>query len=88
MGIGINTGVAVVGNVGSRKRMQYSAIGSPVNLSSRIQDLSLGGQILISESTYKEVAKDIEVNGHLRVKVKGIQSPITIYDVAGLKSQA
>ncbi|WP_454783721.1 adenylate/guanylate cyclase domain-containing protein [Legionella sp. WA2024007413] len=87
MGIGINTGVAIVGNVGSKKRMQYSAIGSAVNLSSRIQDLSLGGQILISESTYKEVAQDVEINGHLRVKVKGIQSPITIYDVSGLKSK-
>lgn len=87
MGIGINTGVAVVGNVGSKKRMQYSAIGSSVNLSSRIQDLSLGGQILISESTYKEVVNDIEINGHLRVKVKGIQSPITIYDVSHLKLQ-
>ncbi|MCW8407480.1 GAF domain-containing protein [Legionella sp. PATHC035] len=86
MGIGINTGVAVVGNVGSKKRMQYSAIGSSVNLSSRIQDLSLGGQILISESTYKEVVNDIEINGHLRVKVKGIHSPITIYDVSHLKS--
>ncbi|ARG97258.1 adenylate/guanylate cyclase domain-containing protein [Legionella micdadei] len=86
MGIGINTGVAVVGNIGSKKRMQYSAIGSPVNLSSRIQELSLGGQILISESTYKEVANEIEINGHLRVKVKGIDTPITIFDVSGLIS--
>lgn len=84
MGIGINTGIAVVGNIGSKKRMQYSAIGSSVNLSARIQELSLGGQILISESTYQEVAKEIETNGHLRVKVKGIDSPITIYDVARL----
>ncbi|KTD75098.1 adenylate/guanylate cyclase domain-containing protein [Legionella waltersii] len=82
MGIGINTGTAVVGNIGSKKRMQYSAIGSSVNLSSRIQDLTLGGQILISEETYKEVANRIEINGHLRVKVKGIKEPITIYDVA------
>lgn len=81
MGIGINTGTAVVGNIGSKKRMQYSAIGSSVNLSSRIQGLSLGGQILISESTYLEVADKIEINGHLRVKVKGIEHPITIYDV-------
>ena len=86
MGIGINTGVAVVGNIGSKTRMQYSAIGSAVNLSSRIQDLSLGGQILISESTYKEVEKDLKINGHLRVKVKGIDLPITIYDVARLIS--
>jgi adenylate cyclase len=81
MGVGINTGIAVVGNIGSKKRMQYSAIGSCVNLSSRIQDLSLGGQTLISEETYLEVANNIEIIGHLRVKVKGIESPITIYDV-------
>lgn len=81
MGVGINTGTAVVGNMGSKKRMQYSAIGSSVNLSSRIQGLSLGGQILISEATYLEVAEHIEIKGHLRVKVKGIESPITIYDV-------
>lgn len=82
MGIGINTGVAVVGNIGSKKRMQYSAIGSTVNLSSRIQSLSLNGQILISESTYQELVDKIEINGHLRVQVKGIEAPITIYDVA------
>ena len=85
MGVGINTGNAVVGNIGSKKRMQYSAIGSSVNLSSRIQGLSLGGQILISEATYLEVAENIEINGHLRVKVKGIESPITIYDVDKVK---
>ncbi len=88
MGIGINTGNAIVGNIGSKRRMQYSAIGSSVNLSSRIQGLSLGGQILISEATYSEVGQNIETNGHLRVKVKGIQDPITIYDVAKVKRQA
>ncbi len=84
MGIGVNTGMAVVGNTGSKKRMQYSAIGSSVNLSSRIQGLSIGGQILISAATYQEVAEYIDINGYLRVKVKGIESPITIYDVAKL----
>ncbi|RUQ95614.1 adenylate/guanylate cyclase domain-containing protein [Legionella septentrionalis] len=85
MGIGVNTGYAIVGTIGSEKRMQYSAIGSSVNLASRIQDLTLGGQILISAATYQEVAGKIDLHGHLRVKVKGIDSPITIYDVMGLK---
>ena len=84
MGVGINTGLAVVGNIGSKKRMQYSAIGSSVNLSSRIQDLSLGGQILISEATYQETKNDLEINGHLRVKTKGFDYPIHIYDVVGV----
>ena len=85
MGIGVNTGFAVVGNIGSEKRMQYSAIGSPVNLASRIQDLTIGGQVLISEATRQEAGDDLQTNGHLRVKVKGIASPITIYDVNGVK---
>lgn len=88
MGIGINTGCAIVGNIGSQKRMQYSAIGSPVNLASRIQDLTLGGQILISETTYQEVSNSLTLNGHLRVKVKGIASPITIYDIVGLDKKS
>jgi adenylate cyclase len=86
MGIGINTGEAIIGNIGSKRRMQYSAIGSPVNLAARIQGLSLGGQILISEETRQEVGSLLKSNGHLRVKVKGVNAPITIYDVAGLKT--
>ncbi|MCC5792214.1 MAG: GAF domain-containing protein [Legionellaceae bacterium] len=84
MGIGINTGQAIIGNIGSEKRMQYSAIGSPVNLAARIQDLSLGGQVLISEATRQEVDGLLQTSGHLRVKVKGVDTPITIYDVASL----
>ena len=64
--------------------MQYSAIGSSVNLSSRIQDFSLGGQVLISEATYMETSKDLEISGHLRVKTKGFDYPIHIYDVVGV----
>ncbi|HAU0644405.1 TPA: adenylate/guanylate cyclase domain-containing protein, partial [Legionella pneumophila] len=53
-----------------------------------IQDLTLGGQILISEATYQEVNHSLELNGHLRVKVKGIAAPITIYDVIGLHKKS
>lgn len=84
MGIGINTGLAVVGNIGSKKRMQYSAIGSSVNLSSRIQDLSFGGQVLISEATYLETKSNLEVNGNLLIKAKGFDHPIHIYDIVGV----
>lgn len=81
MGIGINTGDAVVGNIGSAKRMKYSAIGAPVNLAARIQDFTLGGQILISESTLKEVEHLVHINGKLRVKMKGLKAPVTIYEI-------
>lgn len=87
MGIGVNTGMAVVGNIGSEKRLQYSAIGSPVNLASRIQDLTIGGQVLISEATRQAAGEHLEINGHLRVKVKGVAYPITIYDINGVKGE-
>lgn len=87
MGVGINTGLAVVGNIGSKRRMQYSAIGSSVNLSSRIQDLSLGGQVLVSEATYLENSSNVVINGHLQVKAKGFDHPIHIYDIAGVNSE-
>ena len=55
-GIGINTGQVVVGNVGSPERMKYGVVGSQVNLTSRIQSCTTGGQILVSEATRREVA--------------------------------
>ena len=48
MGIGVHTGEVVVGNIGSHKRTKYAVVGSHVNLTSRIQSYTIGGQILIS----------------------------------------
>ena len=56
MGIGIDTGQVVVGNIGSPARMKYGVVGSHVNLTSRIQSYTTGGQILISETTRRELA--------------------------------
>ena len=57
MGIGIHTGQVVVGNIGSPERMKYGVVGSHVNLTSRIQSYTTGGQILISETTRREVGQ-------------------------------
>ena len=53
MGIGIHTGEVVVGNIGSEKRTKYGAVGPSVNLAARIEANTVGGQILISESTHR-----------------------------------
>ncbi|MGK7927870.1 MAG: CHASE2 domain-containing protein [Spirulina sp.] len=84
MGIGINTGEVVVGNIGSEKRTKYGVVGSQVNLTYRIESYTTGGQILAPETTLKEAGKDIRIDGHKEVSPKGVTKPITIYEIGGI----
>ncbi|MGD1910886.1 MAG: CHASE2 domain-containing protein [Rivularia sp. (in: cyanobacteria)] len=84
MGIGINTGEVVVGNIGSEKRTKYGIVGKQVNLTYRIESYTLGGQIFISESTLKGAEPIVKIIGEREVKPKGVQNPITIYEVGGI----
>lgn len=84
MGIGINTGLAVIGNIGSQKRQQYTAIGSAVNLSWRIQSLTAGGQVLISEHTLEDAGNCLMIKNHSSAQVKGFDEPVKIYEVGGI----
>jgi adenylate cyclase len=84
MGIGVHTGQVVVGNIGSPERMKYDVIGSQVNLTSRIQSYTTGGQILISETTRQEVGRILKLGKQMEVKAKGIEQPVTLFEVLGI----
>jgi adenylate cyclase len=85
MGIGIDTGEVVVGNIGSQKRAKYTVVGNHVNLAARIESYTVGQQILISENTYRDAGPEIiKIGGQLQVEPKGFKKPITIYEVAGV----
>lgn len=84
MGIGINTGEVVVGNIGSEKRTKYGAIGSQMNLAFRIESYTTGNQILISESTLEAVEVNLRIDLEKRVKPKGVKNPIQIYQIGGI----
>jgi len=84
MGIGINTGEVVAGNIGSQSRAKYAVVGNHVNLTARIESYTVGGQILISETTYNEIEDIVKTNGSMQVEPKGVSHPISIYDVCGI----
>ena len=84
MGIGIHTGQVVVGKIGSPERMKYGVVGSHVNLVSRIQSYTTGGQILISETTRKDLGSLVRVGKRLEIKAKGIEEPVTLCEAQGI----
>ncbi len=80
-GIGINSGPAVVGNIGSQERMDYTAIGDTVNLAARLEANAKPGQILISQNTYERVKEQFIVTPLQAIKVKGREELVQIYQV-------
>ena len=84
MGIGLNTGEVVVGNIGSDRRAKYGVVGRAVNLASRIESYTLGGQILAAESTIADAGDGVDLNGQMEILPKGVAAPMTIYDVGGI----
>jgi PAS domain S-box-containing protein len=84
MGIGLHTGQVVVGNIGSPERMKYGVVGSQVNLTSRIQACTTGGQILVSETTRQELGEKLKIGKQMEVRAKGVEHPVVLFEVMGI----
>lgn len=85
MGIAINTGEAVVGNIGSHQRTKYGVVGSHVNLTARIEALTVGHQVLVSEATWRACSLPLDVVDELTFTAKGFEAPVTVLEVRGVQ---
>jgi class 3 adenylate cyclase len=87
MGIGINIGQVLVGNIGSEQRTKYGAMGAPINTAYRIESYTVGGQILASQTLYERIQPLIQIRETMTVQFKGVDHPVTLYDVWGLSGR-
>lgn len=88
IGIGINSDIVISGNIGSSKRMEFTAIGDGVNLGSRLESVSkqYGCDIIISDNTYKFCQDNIWARELDFIRVKGRNEPVSIYELIGMRS--
>jgi PAS domain S-box-containing protein len=82
--VGINTGEAMVGNVGTSELFNYTVIGDTVNLAQRLEAVCRPGQILLTEATYRAVAAHVIARELPPVLLRGRQQPVTVYELEGL----
>ena len=87
MGVGINTGEAVVGNIGSEQRAKYAVVGAAVNLAARVEGCTVGGQIFLSPHTYARVRDLVEVGEPFPVEVKGVAEPLLLYELRAISGR-
>ena len=85
MGIGLNAGEVVVGNIGSETRAKYGIVGSAVNVTQRIQSEAEGGEVVISEPVYRAAQDRLTIKKSFEAQLKGIQGNVKLYVVEGLK---
>jgi class 3 adenylate cyclase len=84
MGIGLNTGPVIAGNIGSKERMEYTVIGDSVNIAARLQGLAKPGEVLVSEQTYRQVKGKVLATPMEPMTLKGKRIPVGVYRIDSL----
>lgn len=85
MGIGVNVGEVVVGNIGSETRAKYGIVGSAVNITDRIQSSARRREIVISDSVYELISDQLTIKKSFQVSLKGIREPVSLHVVKGFR---
>ncbi|HVR71860.1 MAG TPA: adenylate/guanylate cyclase domain-containing protein, partial [Vicinamibacteria bacterium] len=84
MGVAVHTGEVIVGSIGSETRAKYGVVGTNVNLTSRIQSFTLGGQVLVSDATWRAAPDTIQVDQAPPLHARGFPEPIRVHDLTGV----
>lgn len=88
MGIGIHSGEVVLGNIGSIRKSKYDVIGSTVNLASRVETYTVGGQVLITEAVRNAAGPDLIIGKTIEILPKGVSRPIPIFEVLSIGGES
>ena len=81
VGIGVNTGSAILGSVGSENRMDYTVIGDSVNVAAGLEHIAKAGEIIIGEQTYRQAQRRFRIRRKGKLRVKNKTEPIICYEV-------
>ncbi|MCK5686482.1 hypothetical protein KAJ27_20265 [bacterium] len=89
VGVGINCGEAIFGNIGSSKRMDMTLVGDTVNIAARMESLTrqFKCHIIVSETFYKKIFSQVQAKKHTNIPVKGKKETMTIYEILGEKER-
>jgi adenylate cyclase len=86
IGIGLSTGAAIAGSVGSADRLNYTVLGTTVNVGARLCGEAAPGEILLAQATYLRLKNMVESEALPPLEVKGISFPLNVFRLSGLKA--